>query len=210
MLMEADVILSKTKDPRLVTIRRGGSLSDENHRRLAFWAALCAEHVLFVFEKYKTEDDRPRIAIMKTKAWANGEIRTTESKIAAYYANQSGRDAAKSAKYAAYSAGQSAVVAHVPEHGLGAAAYAIRSIMEENGKDSKVEKAREEWIWQVSKLPMEIKDLVIEDAERRNELCWNVFNTNASVLRGRPDDDAADLHLGRLVEREEDASRDGV
>jgi len=169
------VILSKSKDPRLVTTRRGGTLSDEDHRRLAFWAALCAEHVLSIFEKYNPADDRPRIAIMKTKAWAHGEIRTTDSKIAAYYANQAGRDVDKPAKYAAYSAGQAAVVAHVPEHGLGAAAYAIRAILEDSSLDSKVERAKEEWAWQVSRLPIEIRDLVIEDSKRRNELCWNVF-----------------------------------
>src|SRR3954447_18677987 len=43
------VILPKVRDPRLVTIRRGGILTDADHHRLA-WAALCAEHVLDLFE----------------------------------------------------------------------------------------------------------------------------------------------------------------
>lgn len=176
MTMEVCVILSKIKDPRLVTIRRGGSLSDDHHKQMALWAALCAEHVLWVFEKSSKDDNRPKEAIAKTRAWANGEIRTTESKVAAYYANESGRSVPKPAKYAAYSAGQAAVVAHVPEHGLGAAAFAILSIMEESGIENRVEKAREEWSWQKSKLPIEIRDLVIEDSKRRNDLCWNVFS----------------------------------
>jgi hypothetical protein len=39
------VILSKDRDPRLITIRRGGTLTDADHRLLALWAAECAEHV---------------------------------------------------------------------------------------------------------------------------------------------------------------------
>ena len=39
------MILPRVRDPRLVTVRRGGSLSDEHHHLLALWAADCAEHV---------------------------------------------------------------------------------------------------------------------------------------------------------------------
>jgi len=166
------MILSKIKDPRLVTVRRGGSLSDADHRRIALWAAECAQHVLFLFEK-DHPDDRPRVAIAKATAWGRGEIRTTEAKVAAYHANAAARDADKPAKYAAYAAGQAAVVAHVPEHGLGAAAYALRAVLQDNLGNP--EKAREERLWQVSRLPAEIRALVLEDAARRNALCWNVF-----------------------------------
>src|SRR5581483_3967251 len=40
------VILPKDRDPRFITIRRGGTLIDSDHRLLALWAASCAEHVL--------------------------------------------------------------------------------------------------------------------------------------------------------------------
>jgi hypothetical protein len=40
------MILPKVRDPRLVTIRRGGTLTDSDHHLLALWAASCAEHVL--------------------------------------------------------------------------------------------------------------------------------------------------------------------
>jgi hypothetical protein len=39
-------ILPAERDPRLITKRRGGTLTGEHHRLLAEWAALCAEHVL--------------------------------------------------------------------------------------------------------------------------------------------------------------------
>jgi hypothetical protein len=44
-----DVILPKDRDPRFVTIRRGGTLTDADHHLLAHWAASCAEHVLDLF-----------------------------------------------------------------------------------------------------------------------------------------------------------------
>ena len=40
------MILPKVRDPRFVTIRRGGTLTDADHHLLALWAASCAEHVL--------------------------------------------------------------------------------------------------------------------------------------------------------------------
>src|SRR5439155_10482800 len=39
-------ILPKVRDPRFVTIRRGGTLTDSEHHLLALWAASCAKHVL--------------------------------------------------------------------------------------------------------------------------------------------------------------------
>ena len=53
------MILPKVRDPRLVTIRRGGTLTDPHHQLLALWAASCAEHVLALFESaHRTTRDR--------------------------------------------------------------------------------------------------------------------------------------------------------
>ena len=46
------MILPKVRDPRFVTIRRGGTLTDTDHQLLALWAASCAEHVLDRFEEW--------------------------------------------------------------------------------------------------------------------------------------------------------------
>ena len=42
------MILPDVRDPRLVTIRRGGLLSDADHQLLALWAARCAEHLSLI------------------------------------------------------------------------------------------------------------------------------------------------------------------
>src|SRR5919205_189272 len=121
------VILPKARDPRFVTIRRGGTLADSDHRLLALWAAECAEHVLDLFESAKPSDSRPRHAIEQARAWARGEITMSQARTAAGHANAAARDLSGAARHAAYAAGQAAAVAHVAAHELGAAAYAIKA-----------------------------------------------------------------------------------
>src|SRR5919199_3911496 len=75
------VILPKDRDPRLVTIRRGGTLTDAKHQLLALWAAACAEHVLDLFESAQPADSRPRHAIEQARAWARGEIRAGAERV---------------------------------------------------------------------------------------------------------------------------------
>jgi hypothetical protein len=63
------VILPKDRDPRFVTVRRGGTLQDSDRRLLAEWAADCAEHVLPLFKAVQPADVRPRQAIERARAW---------------------------------------------------------------------------------------------------------------------------------------------
>ncbi|MET0714592.1 MAG: putative immunity protein, partial [Mycetocola sp.] len=67
-------ILPTERDPRLITIRRGGTLTDEHHRLLAGWALDCAEHVLHLFEDDQPGDSRPRDALQIGRAWVRGEV----------------------------------------------------------------------------------------------------------------------------------------
>src|SRR5215472_13918708 len=117
------MILPKVRDPRLVTIRRGGTLTDSDHKLLALWAATCAEHVLGLFESVQPDDPRPRNAIELVRAWTRGEITMTDSRSGGGHAMGSARELRGAARHAAHAAGQAAVVAHVAAHELGAAAY---------------------------------------------------------------------------------------
>ena len=80
------MILPKDRDPRFVTIRRGGTLTDSDHQLLALWAASCAEHVLDLFESAQPEDPRPRQAIEQARAWVRGEITMSQARTAAGHA----------------------------------------------------------------------------------------------------------------------------
>jgi hypothetical protein len=170
------VILPKIRDPRFITVRRGGTLQDDDHRLLAMWAADCAEHVLHHFEQARPGDDRPRRAIDLGRAWARGEITWWEARTAGGNANGAARDLSGAARHAAYAAGQAAVVGHVAAHELGAAAYAIRAARSAAPEDERVEAGRSECQWQRARLPNEIRELVLDDQRLRNELCWFEFD----------------------------------
>src|SRR5438132_13855695 len=81
------VILPKIRDPRFITVRRGGSLQDDDHRLLAIWAADCAQHVLPHFEHARPKDSRPRRAIDHGRARARAATTTQEAGSAAGQAN---------------------------------------------------------------------------------------------------------------------------
>jgi immunity protein 5 of polymorphic toxin system len=170
------VILPKIRDPRFITVRHGGTLQDHDHHLLALWAADCAEHVLHHFEQARPEDDRPRQAIDVGRGWARGEITMTRSRTAAGHANAAARDLRGAARHAAYAAGQAAAVAHVAAHELGAAAYAVRAARAAAAEDEREAAGRWECQWQRTRLPHEIRELVLDDQRLRNELCWFAFD----------------------------------
>ncbi len=170
------MILPKVRDPRFITLRRGGTLTDSDHLLLALWAALCAEHVLHFFEAASPSDPRPRSAIEAVRAWARGEITMTQSRAAGGHAMAAARGLSGAGRYAAYAAGQAAVVAHVAAHELGAAAYAIRAVKASAPEGEQEIAGKLECTWQRSQLPDAIRDLVIDDQRLRNSICWSVFD----------------------------------
>jgi hypothetical protein len=174
------MILPKDRDPRFITLRRGGTLTDSDHHLLAAWAAACAEHVLPLFESAKPADSRPRHAIEQARAWARGEIPMSQARTAAGHAMAAARDLRGAARHAAYAAGQAAAVAHVAAHELGAAAYAIkaaRAAAPEGAPDGEGERTgRRECRWQRDQLPEAIRALVLDDQRLRNDICWSVFD----------------------------------
>ena len=170
------VILSKVRDPRLVTIRRGGTLTDSDHHLLALWAALCAEHVLGLFESAQPGDQRPRQAIEQTRAWVRGEVTMTQARAAGGHAMGAARDLRGAPRHAAYAAGQAGAVAHVAAHDLGAAAYAIKAARAAAPAGRSEAAGRVECRWQRDQLPAAIRELVLDDQRLRNDICWSVFD----------------------------------
>jgi hypothetical protein len=170
------VILPKVRDTRFITVRRGGTLTDGDHRLLALWAASCAEHVLHLFESVQPSDPRPRRAIEQIRAWTRGEVRMMQARAAGGSAMAAARPLSGAARHAAYAAGQAGVVAHVAAHELGAAAYAIKAARAAAPAGEGERAARLECRWQREQLPDAIRELVLDDQRLRNGICWNVFD----------------------------------
>src|ERR687896_647682 len=143
------MILPKVRDPRFVTIRRGGTLTDSHHQLFALWAASCAEHVLGLFESAQPEDPRPRAAIEHAHAWVRGEVKMMQARKAAGHAQAAARDLRGAQRHAAY-------------------AGAPQGEAERAG--------RLECRWQRDQLPDAIRELVLDDQRLRNDICWSVFD----------------------------------
>jgi hypothetical protein len=137
------------------------SLSDlEGHqafksdqKKLALWAADCAEHVLPFFEEKYPNDERPRRAIDACRTWAaTGVFKMAVIRKASLDSHAAARQAEKdsAACYAARSAGQAVATAHVPTHCMGASVYAIKAAAAHSGNlDDGLIKERD---WQLQRL----------------------------------------------------------
>jgi hypothetical protein len=156
------------RDPRFVTVRRGGTLEDPQHRLLTAWAADCAEHVLNYFYSQHPDDDRPQRAIKQARAWSRGEISMTQAREAAYAAHDAAKAATGAAREATRAAGHAVATAHMADHKLGAAAYAIRAVRADSPADTRDETGRIECQWQRERLPEAICALVLSDEDLRN------------------------------------------
>jgi hypothetical protein len=109
-------------------VRSPQTLSEADRRRVAAWAAECAERVLALFEAEAPADDRPRAAIARARAFARGELNTAEEIRRRFVGGVSAGEAkTAAAAAAARSAGQAVAVCHMGAHALGAAAYAVKA-----------------------------------------------------------------------------------
>ncbi len=165
------------RDPRFVAVHRGGLLDDDTHRRLASWAADCAEHVLPLFDARCPDDPRPRMAIETARAWSRGEVSVAQAREASVAAHAAARSASDPvAREAARAAGHAVATAHMADHELGAAAYAIRAVRAASPPADAQRAGARECLWQRGQLPEPIRDLVLSDEAQRNQKLWSVFS----------------------------------
>ncbi|PRZ40508.1 hypothetical protein CLV47_11641 [Antricoccus suffuscus] len=100
-----------------------------------------------------------------------------QARAAGGHAMGAARDLQGAARHAAYAAGQAGAVAHVAEHDLGAAAYAIKAARAAAPDGHGVAAGRVECQWQRDQLPAAIRELVLDDQRLRNDICWSVFDS---------------------------------
>lgn len=104
------------------------SLSEADRRLVAAWAADCAARVLVLFETAAPADGRPRDAIVRTRAFARGELDAVGEIRRRFVAGRAANSVTSPAAVAAArAAGQASGVAHMGAHALGAAAYAAKA-----------------------------------------------------------------------------------
>lgn len=101
------------------------TLSEDDRRVLAAWAADCAERAVSPFEAQAPSDTRPREAIDGLRAFARGELRIGPVRVLSARAHAAAREVGDPvAVAAARAAGHAAGTAHMAAHARGAAAYA--------------------------------------------------------------------------------------
>ena len=109
-------------------VRSPQTLSEADRRLVAAWAADCAERVLGIFEAEAPDDDRPRAAIARARAFAKGEVNTAEEIRRRFVGGVPASEfRSPAASAAARSAGQAVGICHMGAHALGAAAYAVKA-----------------------------------------------------------------------------------
>jgi hypothetical protein len=122
----SDNLMVRVRNVRHVT------LTDDDLRRIADWAADCAERVLPLFEAKAPSDTRPRDAIAGIRIFARGGKRTAPLRALAWAAHAAAREVSDPAATAAARAASLAAAtaythplatAHQGKHLLGPAVY---------------------------------------------------------------------------------------
>jgi hypothetical protein len=149
------------RDQRFVAVHRGGLLSLEHQRLLIRWAHDCAEHVLPLLGEDEL-DERLRHALETAQAWERGEVPTGAAMKASLAAHAAARAASSpTAAFVARAVGQAVATAHMADHSLGAAWYALKAV---KAAGQSVEAER---LWQDEHTPPEIAELVLSAREDR-------------------------------------------
>jgi hypothetical protein len=145
------------RDKRLIAEHRGGDLTKDDHHKLIRWARECSEHVLPLID----EDIDKRIlhALHIAKEWENENVTTGEAMKASSGAHAVARESANPASIAvARSVGHSVAAAHIADHSIGGALYALKAVRLA-GKS--IDEERDWQTRQLHQLPSEIVESVL-------------------------------------------------
>jgi len=148
------------RDKRFITKHRGGPLKEDLHRQLIKWACHCTEHVLSLY--VGEVDERVKNAILVAKAWETGRASVGDARKSALGAIAVANEASSPIVVAiARSAGHAVASAHMADHCLGAALYALKAV-KYSGKSIEAERK-----WQNEQLPVEIMELVLDTRSKK-------------------------------------------
>jgi hypothetical protein len=142
------------RDKRFIAEHRGGPLPKALHYQLIQWACDCSRHVLPLFgEKI---DKRLIVAIDVAKEWKLGNASVGDARKASLGAIATASESSDLAAVAvARSIGHAVATAHMADHSLGAAWYALKAV-KSAGRSVDAERR-----WQDAQLPPGIRELVL-------------------------------------------------
>ena len=148
------------RDKRFIAEHRGGPLKKEQHYLVITWACDCAENVVHLFGEIP--DERLKNALLIAKEWAKGNASTGDAMKASAAAHAVARESSHPTSMAvARSVGHAVATAHMADHALGAAWYALKAV-KHAGESPEAERR-----WQDEQLPPEIKDLILTARKSR-------------------------------------------
>ena len=148
------------RDKQFVAVHRGGPLTKERHHQLIRWARECSEHVLTLIDQ--DIDHRLIHALNVAKKWEREKVTVGEARKASLGAIAVANEISNPIVIAiARSIGHTVATAHMADHSIGAAEYALKAV-KLSGKSIEIERK-----WQDEKLPTEISELILTAREKK-------------------------------------------
>ena len=148
------------RDKRFVAVHRGGPLTKDHHQQLIRWARVCSEHVFKLVSQ--NIDTRLIHALNIAQEWENGNASVGEARKASLEAIAVANETSNPIITAvARSVGHAVATAHMADHSIGAAEYALKAI-KLSGKS--VEDERK---WQDDQLTSDISELILTAREKK-------------------------------------------
>ena len=142
------------RDKRFIAEHRGGLLKKEQHYQVITWACDCAENVLHL--SGEIPDERLKNALTVANEWKSGNASVGDAMKASVAAHAVARESSNQTVIAvSRSVGHAVATAHMADHSLGAAFYALKAV--KNAAQSPDAERR----WQDEQLPPEITDLIL-------------------------------------------------
>jgi hypothetical protein len=147
------------RDRRFIAEHRGGLLTKERHKQLTLWACKCVEHVFPLMPK--SPDLRLTQAIKIAKDWTKNKASVGDARNAAFDAIAVANELINPVEIAiARSVGHAVATAHMADHSLKAAEYALKAVGLAN---KSIETERK---WQDKNLSIDIADLVLSARDK--------------------------------------------
>jgi len=151
---------NEMRDKRFIAEHRGGILKKEQHKQLIKWACDCAENVSLLFGGII--DARLTKALLVAKAWAEENATVGEARKASLNAIAVANESLNPISTAvARAIGHAAATAHMADHSIIAAEYALKAIKLAN---KSVDAERN---WQDKQLSSDISELVITTRNKK-------------------------------------------